>query len=112
METTMKKILTALLFLVTAQAFAVDIARRDDTYITVDVITNTTGGAYENFEVITMHPNGHKVTIIRPNGRYQTEFCNQVDKNADAQCQNYEHEKEAIREHGIGQADGGKRYGV
>lgn len=77
----MNKLLTIFLLMFTAQVFAVDISRQRDTYIQVDTITNTTGAAYENFRVVQLFPNIHKVVVIRPNGRFQTEFCDLVNKN-------------------------------
>ena len=91
----MKKFLAILLLAVSAQAMAVDILRHEDTFVQVDVITNTTGGAYENFEIISLHPNAHKVVVIRANNsRYITEFCSQVEKNSEAgqNCNPYDPE--------------------
>ena len=88
------KAITILIMLFSFNVYAVDILRKPDSFVQVDVITNTTGLAYENFEIISLHPNSHKVTVIRPNGRYETEFCSAVERNSEAgqNCDPYDPE--------------------
>jgi len=88
----MKAILSIVAILLSFNVFSADIVRRSDTYIMEDTLSNTAGATYDGYVIIQLAPNIHKIVVIRPNGRYTTEFCDQIEKNSEIgqSCNEYD----------------------
>jgi hypothetical protein len=58
-----------------------DITRHDSGPITLDILSNTPGGAYDGFKILNINRHTHKVAVIRTNGATMTEFYDSVGKS-------------------------------